>query len=205
MCPSLTFSFRLLELEMLLAVLEIDAAEGSRHLGAEVAAVDSKDARVVSHFPISTFHLLNAREGAAHVGQRYQVAAVDGGVKIAFFLEDSGAVGDSHTTFERRLSRDRDDQAGVVTTAGAAGATTAVDLRGAEGYHLVTVGQGIPRVAAHRRGPVGGLAHGSTVLDAADGNNDAAVEVYFLALLCEGRALMRPSGDAPWRLEPQYK
>ena len=36
----------LLQLEVLLAVLDVDAAEGGRNLGAEVAAVDGEDAIV---------------------------------------------------------------------------------------------------------------------------------------------------------------
>ena len=82
---------------MLLAVLDVDAAEGGGDFGAKVATINAEDARVVDNL---LHHDVVDAYGAADMGERYRRAAADGGIKIAVVLEDAGA-GGRHATLER--------------------------------------------------------------------------------------------------------
>ena len=82
---------------MLLAVLDVDAAEGGGDFGSEVAAVDAENARVVDN--LFNHDVVDAY-GAANMGERYRRAAADGGLKVTVVLEDTGA-GGRHATLER--------------------------------------------------------------------------------------------------------
>ena len=82
---------------MLLAVLDVDTAEGGGDFGAEVAAVDGEDARVVDN--LFNHDVVDAYS-AADMGERYRRAAADGGLKVTVVLEDAGA-GGRHATLER--------------------------------------------------------------------------------------------------------
>ena len=54
----------LLQLEVFLAVLQVDAAEGGGDLGAETAAVEGEDARVARTLLLS-FHIIDSNTAAA--------------------------------------------------------------------------------------------------------------------------------------------
>ena len=82
---------------MLLAVLDVDAAEGGGDFGAKVTTIDCEDARVVD--TLFNHDVVDAY-GAANMGERYRRAATDGGIKVAVVLEDTGA-GGRHATLKR--------------------------------------------------------------------------------------------------------
>ena len=169
----------LLQFDMFLAVLEVDAAEGGGDFGAEQAAVEGEDTRVVD----GGLHLdFLDTDGATDMGERYRVAARNGGVEVAVVLEDTGAAG--RDVFHERGSRGHGDVQFRGVAAGAAARTAAgAHLRGVEGHSLIAIGERIPCVAADGRGAVGGLHKGAAVLQTAHGDDGASVDIDFLALL----------------------
>ena len=75
----------LLQFDMLLAVLDVDAAEGGRDFGAKVAAVDGEDARVVDNLLLG-LNIIDSNTAASN---------------IAIAIEIRGAVGDIVTSGKR--------------------------------------------------------------------------------------------------------
>ena len=84
----------LLQLDVLLAVLDVDTAKGGRNLGAEVAAVEGEDARVVDIL-LPGLHLLDAYGAASD---------------IAIVFEMRGAVGDVVAGGKRGCAGGGDDK-----------------------------------------------------------------------------------------------
>ena len=84
----------LLQLEVLLAVLDVDAAEGGGDLGAEVAAIEGEDARVVDNL-LPGLHFVDADTAASY---------------IAIVFEMRGAVGDVVASGKRGGAGGGDDK-----------------------------------------------------------------------------------------------
>ena len=94
------------QFDVLLAVLDVDTAEGDGDFGAEVAAVDGEDAQVVDN--LFNHDVVDAYS-AADMGERNRRAAADGSLKIAVVLENAGA-GGRYTFLECRCRGDRNHQ-----------------------------------------------------------------------------------------------
>lgn len=62
----------LLQLDVLLAVLDVDAAEGGRDFGAKVAAVDGEDARVVDNLLLG-LHIINSNTAASNIAIAFKM------------------------------------------------------------------------------------------------------------------------------------
>ena len=64
---------------MLLAVLEVDAAEGGWDFGAEVAAVEGEDARVVDNL-LPGLHIIDSNTAASYIAIAFEMRGAVGDV-----------------------------------------------------------------------------------------------------------------------------
>ena len=69
----------LLQLDVLLAVLDVDAAEGGGDFGAEVAAIEGEDARVVDTLLLG-LHIIDANTAASYIAIAFEMRGASGDV-----------------------------------------------------------------------------------------------------------------------------
>ena len=69
----------LLQFDVLLSVLDVDAAEDGRDFGAEVASVEGEDARVVDNLLLS-LHIIDANTAASNIAIVFKMRSAVGDV-----------------------------------------------------------------------------------------------------------------------------
>ena len=81
--------FVLLQFDVFLSVLDVDAAEVGGNFGAEVATVDAEDARIVDNLLLG-LHFINTNTAASNIAIAFKMRGAVGDVVATDFRKGQG-------------------------------------------------------------------------------------------------------------------